>query len=102
MQSPEGAAYCDFCKEPFAKKKEKPKAQDPLTALPKEKVLELSEQLLKSDVPPPPSLPAWVRPLAWTFLALCVAASAVSLWLLHQRYEERQQDAPPAGAPTIP
>ena len=103
MASAEGAAYCDFCKEPFGrKKKEQPRTPDPLAALPKEKVLELSDQLLKSDAPPPPGLPRWVRPLAWTFLALCLAASAVSLYLLHQRYEERQQEAPPAGAPSLP
>lgn len=106
MVSAEGAAYCDFCKEPFGKKKERPRppaaAPDPLAKIPPEKLLEMSDELLKSDAPPQPNVPPWLRPLAWTFLALCLAVSAAALWMLHARYEERRQEAPPAGAPTLP
>lgn len=106
MEAPDGAVYCDFCKEPFAKKTPSPAAKapaapaaDPLAGLPKEKVLELPvDQLLKKDAPAGPEVPTWLRPLAYGFLALMLVAGLVALFLLQQRYLERQPVAPPPGA----
>jgi hypothetical protein len=75
FDSPEGALFCDFCKEPFAKKKK----ADPLAGL-------STEEILKKDLPPRAEPPAWLRPLAWTFLALILAVAAVVLSQLYSRY----------------
>jgi hypothetical protein len=85
FDSPDAAAFCDFCKEPFVKK---PKPADPLAGLTKEQAEKLpAADLLKKDLPPREPAPAWLRPAAWTFLAVMLLAAGVALFKLYARYQ---------------
>ena len=79
FDSPEGAEWCDFCKEPFRKKVRRPPPQPPApvpqAAVPPEARLEGNGSLPPDfagfdsgeRIPVPPR---WVRAAAWGFLAL--------------------------------
>ena len=101
FESPDGSLYCDFCKEPFAKK---PKAApvDPLKAIPVEKLLERPEDLLKADLPQTAAAPPWLRSAAWTFLAASAIGGAILLGASYWRYKQRQQEPPPPGTFSAP
>lgn len=106
FDSPDGASWCDFCKEPFAKK---PKASAPaavpepaparLAGLTKEGVETLAvDQLLKPEEPPIAAPPGWLRPLAWIMLAATIVLGTISLFVLQRHYEGLLHHAPPAPA----
>lgn len=130
MESPDGAQWCDFCKEPFAKKPKaaapapapspasvpaaaplpSPAAQPPtpsagdldaLKKLSKEQLAALkAEDLLKADVPATP-VPTWLRPVSWLFMLTLLALSAMALAMLYGQYKERQERLSP-GIPGQP
>ena len=65
FDSPEGAQWCDFCKEPFFKKAPKPTPARPTSGgvIPSEfAALDAGERI--------PIIPKWVRLVSWGFLAL--------------------------------
>ena len=93
MESPDGSLFCDFCKEPFAKKA-KPKEKNPLEGLTKEQLAEIPpEQLLKSEEPTP-AAPPWLRTAAWAFFAAWLIGGALILALTYERYSQRAQELP--------
>ena len=93
FDSPEGAAWCDFCKEPFQKKAkphpEAPPAPRPEAAppanlgelkklTPEELFKRLPAELSKDAAADQaiPRLPPWFRPLAYCILALLAVMMA--------------------------
>lgn len=89
MDSPDGAAWCDFCKEPFQKKAAaKPAAPAPevaaLKALPAEELLKRLPDELKRDAEKEKieGFPPWLITAArlflvfWVFLLIAVAMYA--------------------------
>ena len=89
MDSPDGAAWCDFCKEPFQKKASaKPAASTPETAalknLPQEELLKRLPGELKKDAdkekvegfPPWLILAARLFLVFWVLLLIAVAMYA--------------------------
>jgi uncharacterized Zn finger protein (UPF0148 family) len=92
FDSPDGAVFCDFCKEPFGKaKKAAPQTPDELAGLTKEQLENLAaDKLLKKDLQDKPKTPAWLRPLAWTFLAVMLVVAGVTLKNLLDRYASLQ------------
>jgi len=77
FESPDGAEWCDLCKEPFRKKAPKPPPAPPAPAPvrteadPKgDPVAALSGLAGLGDGERIPVLPGWVRAIAWGFLAL--------------------------------
>lgn len=103
FESPDGAPWCDFCKEPFGKKPKPAPPPNPLAGLSKEQLLELpAETLLKAEEPPPPSAPPWLRPLTWAMLVIWLALGGLALWSLHSRYSEQHPPAPSGSARPLP
>jgi hypothetical protein len=101
FESPDGALYCDFCKEPFVKKVKKaasppaPLLADPLAGIPPEKVLDMpAADLLKADLPKTVEGPPWLRPLAWIFLVVWLVAGSLILRSTYRSYQVRQQSGP--------
>ncbi|MCX5788147.1 MAG: hypothetical protein NTX64_06515 [Elusimicrobia bacterium] len=77
FDSPEGAEWCDFCKEPFRKKKAPkpppaplPPAPAPAEAKPADSGSVPSEFTGFETGERIPIVPGWVRIAAWGFLAL--------------------------------
>ncbi|MBI4375351.1 MAG: hypothetical protein HY549_02765 [Elusimicrobia bacterium] len=73
FDSADGALYCDFCKEPFLKRK-KPGAPEALAS-----AASASDPLLmlQADEDKIPRLPGWVRVAAWGLLALVLLSAAL-------------------------
>lgn len=91
FESAEGAQWCDFCKEPFNKKRPEaapapePKPATPppalgpisLEDLPREALAKLPAELLPGmDGERIPEPPKWLKPLAYAFLGLVLLAAA--------------------------
>jgi len=89
FESAEGAQWCDFCKEPFAKKR--PQAASPaapapaapapvpisLEGLPPEAVEKLSAGLTPDQEEKLPLAPRWLRPLALAFVGIVLFSTAL-------------------------
>ncbi len=114
MESADGAAWCDFCKEPFVKKPKaaatpppapapEPAAPPPeLAGITKEKVEELDvDKLLKPASEPPPAAPPWLRPIAWVMLGLIIVTGTIALFALQRRYMERLPAGPAPEPPPL-
>ncbi len=90
FDSPDGASWCDFCKEPFRKKKTAAPQARPerksisLEELPKEALERLPLELLPGqDGEKVPSAPPWFRTAAWVVLLsilLVVLTMAGMIW----------------------
>ena len=111
FESPDDAAWCDFCKEPFRKvsKKEEPAAQ-PVPAPPAPvamktveapvpedaaatlEALRKADAVLKSgDVEKLPTLPPWFRGLAWLFLGVWLMTGIMLAGMMFARRREARQ-----------
>ncbi|MBI3552613.1 MAG: hypothetical protein HY077_08840 [Elusimicrobia bacterium] len=112
FDSPDGALFCDFCKEPF-KKKAPAKVSDSeavqeLKKLPPEELIKrVPEELLKELAKEEqlPKLPPYFRALSWAFFGLWVVLGMILAALALSRYKARQVPAPgqdiPLGQPQI-
>ena len=101
FDSADGAQWCDFCKEPFNKKK----APQPVPASPTPAPGPLLPKGAEALIPPEfvgldagekvPTLPRWVRPAAWAIVALWVVWGVALLGYYLGKAQPRQE--PVAG-----
>lgn len=130
MESPEELGYCDFCKEPFRKKKAEGQAPAPAPAVPVPSEVLAKVFPVKAIKPPSPpteapGIPpefahldageriatpsAIVRYAAWGFLAIILLFGAVGMtWVLvkkrpvRPRHEKISRPAPAQPPPSTP
>lgn len=117
METPEELGYCDFCKEPFRRKKTPPPKEPEKVAVPPEVMAKLVAAKAPSapaetapgadlsgefaDLDPGervPEVPPVLRKLAWAFLAavLLLAAGAVAAVMTLSRRKTIPGDRAPA------
>lgn len=94
MESADGTAFCDFCKEPF-EKKPKPVSTPAFTKEQMEKLAEMDVEALLKEEKTVPVVGSWLRPVAWGFLFLWVAGGSIALTLTYQRYKQAQIEQQP-------
>lgn len=110
FDNPDGAGWCDFCKEPFRPAKASPSPAAPVRA---PSALPVPEKAPRNGVPNVsefkeldpgeriPTTPPWVRWFAWGFLGLWFLWGAILLgvYLGKSRLAAGERGAP---APTSP
>lgn len=119
FDSPDGAQWCDFCKEPFKKKERPPatgatspaaappstpaapKTQTPSSSpknieeLPQEVRAKIQTLLAApDDREKVPAIPNWFRALAWLFMAVWLVSGIIVGGILLGRQRSRQESAP--------
>ncbi|MDD5657453.1 MAG: hypothetical protein PHF00_09405 [Elusimicrobia bacterium] len=100
FESPDGASWCDFCKEPFAKKAAPPEIPDAPPSGPSKEVLAraaqdaaLARDLLRSDQDKIPAAPDWLRWAAWLLLGAVVIFAMTMLGIFLAKRSAWEDDA---------
>jgi uncharacterized Zn finger protein (UPF0148 family) len=107
FDSPDGALFCDMCKEPFKKKGAAAVVDELKKLTPEERLKRVADELAKDKEREEqlPYLPPNFRYIAWGFLGLMVLSGLIGAAMLFARYNDnkRGEDLPqtPIGAPQI-